>query len=136
MVLVVQEVDGRKIEVDWAQVDRRYSESTRELVQLLEALDLDLVDDEGAGGHAPDVAHAAQHDHGENGETDGETEMGRRDNRQLGAQIYACQSGSRCPDGERQQLGCYRVDPHAGRCQLVFANSRPGAAAPGILQPV
>src|ERR1035437_2046587 len=136
MVLVVQEVDSRKIEVDWAQVDRRYSESTSELVQLLEALALDLVDDKSPGGHAPDVAHAAKHDHGENGEADGETELRGRDDSELGTQVHTCQPGRRRSDGEGQQFGGDGVDPHAGRRQLVFANGHPGAAEPGILQPI
>ena len=47
----------------------------RRNVQLLEEHALDHVDDEGADGDAPDVAHAAQDDHGQDRERDREAEL-------------------------------------------------------------
>ena len=111
----------------------RQVDALEEHVQLLEALALDLVDDEGAGRDPPDVAHAAEHDHGENSEAHGEPELGRRDDCQLGAEVHAGKTGGGGADGEGQELGGDCVDAHARSRQFVFANCHPGPPYPGIL---
>ena len=58
------------------QVERRSADS-RERVELLEEHRLDHVDDERADGDAPDVAHAAEDDHRQDGERHREQELVR-----------------------------------------------------------
>ena len=107
-----------------------------ERVQLLEALALQLVDDEGAGRDAPDVAHAAEHDHGQRGERHGEPELVRRHGGQLGRVEHARQARGGGADREREQLGRDRVDAHARRRELVLAEGDPRPAEARVLEPV
>ena len=110
--------------------------AVEEHVELLEEDALDDVDDERADGHAPDVAHAAQHDHREHGERDREPELVGAHEVSLRGAEDAGEAGVDAPSANASSLVVTVLMPLLGRRQLVLADRLPGAAEAGVLEAV
>jgi hypothetical protein len=104
----------------------------RELVQERQ---LHRGHDQRADEHAGDAAHAAQHDHGQDGDGDLELEGVGRDGLQAAGVDHAGNAGEERAHGKGQQLGLGQVDAHTRGGQLVLTHGHPGPAQARILQP-
>ena len=88
----------------------------------------DVVDTQGAEDHARDVAHAAEHDHDQDGDRNHEGEVLGAHEREFGAVIGPGKPAERGADREGQKFDGDRIHAGRGGGHLVFAHRHPGAA--------
>src|SRR5919198_4530282 len=97
---------------------------------LIEQRVLQLRDNQGADDYARDTAHAAEHDHTQDGDGDLKGKILRVDRAEPAAVDHARETGEERAYGEGQQLGAGQVDAHARRRNLILADGDPGTSEP------